>query len=69
MIQLSPSLPVITPKGKALAHFLIDYGEEHHLMWVCIQDITGEIWTWSNPEILAQSNLTMGRPPSNDANS
>jgi hypothetical protein len=60
IIQLNPTLPVITPKGKALAHFMIDYGEEHHLMWVCVQE-TGEIWTWANPKIRAENNQTFDR--------
>lgn len=59
--QLNPPIPIVTPKGKALAHFLIDYGIEHHLMWVCFQDDTGECWTWSNPEIRAQKNISYGR--------
>jgi len=62
IIQLNPTMPLLTPKGPALAHFLIDYGEEHHLMWVCVQDETGEIWTWSNTQIRAQANTTFGRP-------
>ena len=28
---------------RALAHFLIDYGPEHDLMWVCFQDDSGEV--------------------------
>lgn len=60
MLQLDPPLPVETPKGKALAHVLIDPGIEHDLLWVCFQD-DGECWTWRNPEIRAQSNITMGR--------
>ena len=61
ILQLSPTLPMITPKGKALAHFVIDYGEEHHLMWVCVQE-TGEKWTWANPEVRVQTNLSFNRP-------
>jgi len=61
IIQLNPTMPVLTPKGSALALFMIDYGEEHHLMWVCTQDETGEIWTWPNPKIRSQSNPTFGR--------
>ena len=61
IIQLNPTLPLETPKGKAFAHFLIDYGEEHHLMWVCFQDDTGECWTWSNANVRIQKNPTMGR--------
>ena len=66
ILQLNPTMPMLTPKGPALAHFLIDYGEEHHLMWVCIQDGTGEIWTWPNTQIKAQTNITFGRPKIED---
>lgn len=59
--QLNPPLPLITPKGKAWAHLVIDYGQEHDLLWVCFQDETGECWTWSNREIRIQENITMGR--------
>ena len=61
MLQLDPPIPVITPKGSALAHIIIDYGAEHHLFWVCFQDEGGECWTWPNYEIRAQNNITMGR--------
>lgn len=60
--QLNPPLPVVTPKGKALAHLVIDYGPEHNLMWVCFNDEDGECWTWPNPQIRAQKNITWGRP-------
>ena len=59
--RIDPPIPVVTPKGKALAHFLIDYGIENNLMWVCFQDDTGECWTWSNYDIRAQKNITIGR--------
>jgi len=61
LIRIDPPLPLITPKGNALAHFLIDYGFEHHLYWVCFQDDTGECWTWCNKDIRAQNNITAGR--------
>jgi len=61
ILQLSPAIPMTTPKGKALAHFMIDYGEEAHMLWVCFQDETGECWTWSNSDIRAQKNITYGR--------
>ena len=59
--RIDPPIPLLTPKGKALAHFLIDYGFEHDLYWVCFQDETGECWTWSNKDIRAQNNITAGR--------
>ena len=62
MKQLSPPIPVDTPKGKALCIGWIDYGPEHHLIWICFQNDTRECWCWNNPDIRAQSNPTMGRP-------
>ena len=61
MIRIDPPLPFDTPKGSAMAHFLIDYGPEHHLLWVCFQDDSGECWTWSNKDVRLQHNLSMGR--------
>jgi hypothetical protein len=59
--RIDPPLPLQTPKGKAMAHFIIDYGIEHDLHWVCFQDTTGECWTWNNKEIRLQENITAGR--------
>ena len=61
MLQLDPALPVETPKGKALAHVLIDYGIEADLLWVCAQTEGGQCWTWSNQDIRFQDNITAGR--------
>ncbi len=43
------------------AQVLIDYGPEHHLMWVVAMDQGGEIWTLPNTEVRFQANHTMGR--------
>ena len=61
MLQLDPPIPPDTPKGKALAHFLVDYGSEHHWLWVVFMDDTGECWTFENTQIRAQHNPTFGR--------
>lgn len=61
MIQLNPPLPLETPRGPALAHFLIDEGPESNLKWVVFQDETGECWTYQNPFIRAQKNITQTR--------
>jgi hypothetical protein len=61
MLRLDPPIPVITPKGKAWAHVLIDYSQEHHLVWVCFQDDTGECWSWENKAVRMQPNPTLGR--------
>jgi hypothetical protein len=62
MLQLDPAIPVVTPNGKALAHVVIDYGPEHDLLWVCFQD-NGEIWTYRNQDVRADTNITFGRKP------
>ena len=61
MLQLNPMLPVTTPKGKGFCFLIIDYSQEHHLHYVVIQDINGEIWTWNNTQIRAQTSVTLQR--------
>ena len=61
IIRIDPPLPLETPRGKGMAHFLIDYGIEHDLMWVCFINQTGECWTWRNNDIKLEKNITMGR--------
>ena len=63
--QLNPPIPLITPKGKGMAHLVIDAGIEHDLLWVVFQDDGGECWCWGNQDIRAQSNITIGRRPRN----
>ena len=63
LTQLNPTIPVIVVsknniKGNALA--VIDYGEEHNLIWVVGLE-NNEIWCVPNPEIRLQNNWTMGR--------
>lgn len=60
--QLEPNIPMLVPqKGKGYAFAVIDYGQEHHLIWVVAMDDTGEIWAVPNPHIRVQNNWTMGR--------
>lgn len=61
ILQLNPSIPLATPKGKGLAWAMLDYGAEHNLMWVVAIDATGEIWTFRNSDVRADENVTMGR--------
>ena len=63
ILQLDPTIPLNTPKGKGFAHLLIDMGQEHHLLWVVFLDLSGECWTFPNPEVRLQPNVTMGRLP------
>jgi hypothetical protein len=61
ILQLNPPIGLSTPKGIGLAWFVIDYGPEHNLLWTVAIDGTGEIWTFSNPEVRALKNVSMGR--------
>lgn len=61
ILQLNPSIPLNTPKGDGLAWMVLDYGEEHHLIWVVAIDDTGEIWSFPNPQVRATKNITMER--------
>lgn len=60
--QLNPTLPMtVEGKGSGYALAVIDYGPEHHLIWVVALDESGEIWSAANPQVRMQSNWTMGR--------
>ena len=60
--QLNPSVPVtVEGKGNGRAFAVIDYGEEHNLIWVVAIDTKGEIWCSPNPKVRMRGNWTMGR--------
>jgi hypothetical protein len=60
--QLNPPLPLtVLDKGKGYAIGVIDYGQEHNLIWVTALDESGEIWCAPNPKVRFQPNWTMGR--------
>ena len=61
ILELQQPIWLTTPKGNALAHFMIDRGIEADLEWVCFQQDTGECWTWDNSEVRAMQNITIGR--------
>lgn len=61
MLQLNPQIPLVTDKGPAQAVIVLDYSEEHDLMWVCIMDETGEIWVLPNSKVRGFANYTIGR--------
>ncbi|WP_230291308.1 hypothetical protein [Croceicoccus sp. Ery5] len=60
--QLNPTIPVhVLGKGHGYAFGMIDYGQEHNLIWVTAIDETGEIWCAPNPQVRLGRNWTMGR--------
>lgn len=61
MLQLNPSIPVKTDKGPGMAIGWIDYGPEHDLLWIVIDDKTKECWCVNNKFIKFGDNITYGR--------
>jgi hypothetical protein len=61
IIQLDPPIPLITPKGEGWAHLVIDYSQEHDLLWVVFIDSDGTCWTFGNRVVSIQNNVTMNR--------
>lgn len=60
--QLDPTIPVsIIGKGDGYAFAVIDYGQEHNLIWVTAINETAEIWCVPNPLVRMKGNWTMGR--------
>ena len=60
--QLKPPIPLhVLGKGDGHAIGVIDYGQEHNLLWVTAIDATGEIWCAPNPEVRMQANWSLGR--------
>lgn len=60
VIRLDPPIWLHTPKGTALAYFLIIETEMDD-QWKCVQHDTGEWWTWNNEDVRAVKNITLGR--------
>ena len=60
--QLNPTIPVhVLGKGDGYAIGMIDYGQEHNLIWVTAIDETGELWCAPNYKVRLGKNWTMGR--------
>ena len=60
LTQLQTPLPLSTPKGKAWAVAIIDYGPHWDLLWVTFIHETGECWTFNNKDIRQEENATFG---------
>ncbi|KQM18881.1 hypothetical protein [Novosphingobium sp. Leaf2] len=60
--QLNPTIPLhVIGKGDGYAIGMIDYGQEHNLIWVTALDGSGEIWCAPNHSVRLGRNWTMGR--------
>jgi hypothetical protein len=62
ILQLNPTIPIIRTSDKmnGYAFMVIDYSQEHHLLFVCAMN-NGEIWSLNNKEIKIQKNISLER--------
>ena len=62
ILQLNPMIPIyrVSDKTKGYAFLVIDYSQEHNLLFTCAMD-DGEVWTLSNKEIRFQKNISLDR--------
>ena len=62
IVQLNPTIPIIriSDRMNGYAFLIIDYYQEHHLLFVCAMD-NGEIWTLNNKEIRIPKNISLDR--------
>ncbi len=63
IVELRQPLCFETPRGKATAFFVIDYGTEASLIWVCFVVATGECWSFGNRDVRLERNQTSGMNP------
>lgn len=62
MLQLNPTIPIqrISDGMKGYAFAMIDYSQEHYVLFVCGMD-DGEIWILNNKDIRLQTNISLNR--------
>lgn len=61
ILQLNPSIPLDTSKGRGEAHFILDYGKEDDIIWGVFLDSNGECWWVPNNEVKAIPNYSIKR--------
>ena len=61
ILEVQQSIQVDTPKGRGRIWLVTEYGSEIEKVFTVILDDTGEIWEFTNKEVRATSNVTMGR--------
>jgi hypothetical protein len=62
MLQLNPMLPLVHEDGRKFTAFaMLDYSQEHELMFAGWFEESREIWVLPQTKLRAGSNLTLGR--------
>ena len=60
ILELNQQVEVNTPKGRGRLFLVTEYGSEIEKVFTVIL-YNGQIWEFTNNEITATSNFTMGR--------
>ena len=53
------TVKVNTPKGKARVWLVTEYGLETQKLFTCILDDSGQIWEFTNADIVVEANPTI----------
>jgi hypothetical protein len=61
ILEVKQSIQVDTPKGRGRVWLVTEYGSEIEKVFTVILDATGEIWEFTNRDVVATCNVTMGR--------
>jgi hypothetical protein len=54
-------IDVITPKGDGTIWLVTEYGHETDTMYTVIINATGELWQYTNRDIIIKPNITFRR--------
>ena len=65
MLELIQQVEVDTPKGRGRLFLVTEYGSEIEKVFTIIL-FNGQIWEFTNKDIIVSSNITMGRKNKKD---
>jgi hypothetical protein len=61
IFEPSNRLEVSTPKGDGVVWLCLDYGHETDTIYTIIINDTGELWQFTNRDIIVKPNITFRR--------
>ena len=65
ILELTQQVEVDTPKGRGRLFLVTEYGSEIEKVFTIIL-YNGQIWEFTNKDIIVTSNITMGRKNKKD---
>ncbi len=63
LYQLNPTIPMRCSRGDGYAVAVIEYSQEHHILWVVALNPSGEVWCLANSEISLQIDGSVRHTP------